>query len=1165
MKLRSLKRISLIAMAAVLSIGMMAPTFSINSVSATGGSAKTINIGTDAITVLSGGWTKDAGNQIVFGKYDNTEVTYNVLSNGDGKMLIDSANTLLNSEFDSTDNDYATSTVRNLIKDGNQFFPNDKEKAIVESTSLASNGNLSNPYAPARYTDSYGFYDDSSDGNYSFLLTAQQVSDLYASDTDAKKTGAKSYWWLRSATSYSTLCVGVVKDGTLLHYYMFTGTLGVAPASNINLSSVLFSTDVGFDKTAAVSEVNTTSTKTWRLTIKDTSLSVTAEEGKVDKNKKVSVPVTLSGTGIDQVSVAITNGDISSSDTEILYYGKMDGITTTSTSQQTGTFTLPDDFDTSTDKIYLLAEDLDSATSDFASNPVEISTKYEVDFDTNGATSGTASQQIVDLNGTVTAPTGILKTGYILNGWFDNSALFGDAYDFNAAVTKAMTLYAKWVAENYAITYDLNGGSVTPANPTSYTIEDAAITLNAPTKANLSFAGWTSTSDSITTPQKTVTIAHGSTGARDYTANWNATITFDTKGGSAVADKVVAEGTVVNENDIAATTKDGLHFAGWYDDEDYNTKHDFTKAVTKNTKLYAKWEAKVTFNSNGGSDVATKTVAEGAKVTEPDTDPTKANLHFAGWYTDSDCTDGNEFDFTNEAITADKTLYAKWTADVTFDAKGGTPAPSKQTVKENANAVAPAETITKLGYIFINWYDNASYFGNPYDFSAPVTGNLALYAKWAADGYPITYTLNGGSEPSPANPTSYTIEDAAITLNAPTKANLSFAGWTSTSDSITTPQKTVTIAHGSTGARDYTANWNATITFDTKGGSAVADKVVAEGTVVNENDIAATTKDGLHFAGWYDDEDYNTKHDFTKAVTKNTKLYAKWEAKVTFDINGQQTTISVAEGDKLPKQEDPVKEGYIFLGWKKVDAVNAISLLATANATQYYDFDTPVEGPFTLVAEFEPIEYTVTYKGMDDATVSGNPESYTIESETITLNSPTKTGYAFSGWTTDGVTEPTKDLKIEQGSTGNKTFTANWVIYTYTVTFDDGTDTTKVPVDYDHKVTRPDDPTKDGYKFGGWFADQACTTTWDFDEDTVTKDLTLYAKWIKTDKDSDKGGSGSDNNGSNSNGAAGADSDTSDSDSLSKTGDDTNVLGLLAILTLAGAGAGTVFIRRRHG
>jgi len=89
--------------------------------------------------------------------------------------------------------------------------------------------------------------------------------------------------------------------------------------------------------------------------------------------------------------------------------------------------------------------------------------------------------------------------------------------------TELNALAGKTLQPAYTITYDLAGGSVATANPTTYTIESAAITLNNPTREGYTFAGWTGTDlDAATT---TVTIAHGSSGDRSYTATWRKLLT----------------------------------------------------------------------------------------------------------------------------------------------------------------------------------------------------------------------------------------------------------------------------------------------------------------------------------------------------------------------------------------------------------------------------------------------------------------------------------------------------------------------------------------------------------------------------------------------------------------------------------------------------------------
>ncbi len=511
---------------AVLLVAMSVPSFMLAGAKADETVAKSINIGTSNITVPDGGWTKVAGHYINFGKgngdelgdYNGKALKYRVLSNDGNTMLIDSDETLFNNKFDETDNDYAGSALRNAIYEGTEFFPNDTEKSIVKSTTLGANGKY-NTY----------WTDDSSSDNCSFVLSAREAYDLYATDTDRIKSGTYGYWWLRSASSYASYSAGyVVPSGALSPYVYVTYALGVAPASNLDLTNVLFSSDAGFSKTVALAKVNTTETKTWNLTIKDESKTVTAQKATIDAEKKVSVPVKLTGDNITQVSVVITNGDISSSDTEILYYGKLDGINASSTDQQTGTFTLPSDFNDDTDKAYVLAEDLTSATSDLASTPVEISwdNAYSVEFDTNDATSGDVENQTVKEGETISeaakaAAEAVTKTNYTLGGWFENSDFSGDAFDFATAIVKNTKLYAKWLADEYEITYNLDGGALAEGvtNPDKATVETEDFVLNNPTKEGCKFLGWTGNGTNEPTTEMTVT--EGSiTAPTTFTANW---------------------------------------------------------------------------------------------------------------------------------------------------------------------------------------------------------------------------------------------------------------------------------------------------------------------------------------------------------------------------------------------------------------------------------------------------------------------------------------------------------------------------------------------------------------------------------------------------------------------------------------------------------------------
>ena len=131
-----------------------------------------------------------------------------------------------------------------------------------------------------------------------------------------------------------------------------------------------------------------------------------------------------------------------------------------------------------------------------------------------GALGGTYATQIVQTGEKAIEPDVPSRQGYQFTDWY----LDDTKYDFNAAVTKDMTLTAQWTLDRYTISYNLNNGTAT-GNPDSYTVESDAITLNTPTRPGYTFTGWSGTG--LTGENNlTVTIEKGSTGNRTYTAHW---------------------------------------------------------------------------------------------------------------------------------------------------------------------------------------------------------------------------------------------------------------------------------------------------------------------------------------------------------------------------------------------------------------------------------------------------------------------------------------------------------------------------------------------------------------------------------------------------------------------------------------------------------------------
>ena len=146
-------------------------------------------------------------------------------------------------------------------------------------------------------------------------------------------------------------------------------------------------------------------------------------------------------------------------------------------------------------------------------------TYYNITYVLNGGTNAAGNPTTYADNAGVASFAAPTRTGYDFGGWYDNASFTGSAVTSIAAGTTGdKTLYAKWTPTTYTITYDLGGGTVASTNPTTYTIESAAITLVNPTRTGYTFAGWTGTGLDAAT--QTVTIAHGSTGNRTYTATF---------------------------------------------------------------------------------------------------------------------------------------------------------------------------------------------------------------------------------------------------------------------------------------------------------------------------------------------------------------------------------------------------------------------------------------------------------------------------------------------------------------------------------------------------------------------------------------------------------------------------------------------------------------------
>ena len=258
-----------------------------------------------------------------------------------------------------------------------------------------------------------------------------------------------------------------------------------------------------------------------------------------------------------------------------------------------------------------------------------------------------------------------------------------------------------------------------------------------PTKENYTFAGWYNGNekfDFTTVPTGDVTLTAKWT-AKDYE------VSFVTEHGDPpTSQNVKYNGTA---DDPGKLTEEGYTFDGWYTDDNYSKKFDFTQPIKRNTTVYAKWTAndyEVSFVTEHGNAPTSQNVPYNGTAKDPGT-LTAEGYTFVGWYADDNYS--KKFDFT-QPIKSNTTVYAKWTAkdyEVSFVTEHGN-APTSQNVPYNKTATNPGE-LTAEGYTFIGWYTDHT-CTTEFKFSTPITGDTKVYAKWEKNApvLPDTYELN---------------------------------------------------------------------------------------------------------------------------------------------------------------------------------------------------------------------------------------------------------------------------------------------------------------------------------------------------------------------------------------------------------------------------------------
>ena len=291
---------------------------------------------------------------------------------------------------------------------------------------------------------------------------------------------------------------------------------------------------------------------------------------------------------------------------------------------------------------------------------------FTVDYNSNGG-SAVASED-VKVGESITEPTPPTRTGYDFASWHQQADLADTAWQFatNKMPRQNLTLHAKWTAKTYDITYNLDGGTGTGGNPTTYTY-DIGVASFAPAtgKTGHTFVGWEDENGNPVT-----SISKTEMGNKTLYARWTPNeydITYELDGGDNDNSNPAKYTYDIGVSSFApATGKVGHVFTRW-EDENGKPVTSILKTETGNKTLYARWAPtyEITYVLDSGTNPQDNPTqyAYGTGVASFKS-ATKSGYKFLGWFTESSA--GTQIANISTTATGNKTLYAHWEEQVTL-------------------------------------------------------------------------------------------------------------------------------------------------------------------------------------------------------------------------------------------------------------------------------------------------------------------------------------------------------------------------------------------------------------------------------------------------------------------------------------------------------------------
>ena len=631
-----------------------------------------------------------------------------------------------------------------------------------------------------------------------------------------------------------------------------------------------------------------------------------------------------------------------------------------------------------------------AVTEDMAVEAVFAPHEYTIDYWLNGGFfRGSVTTSITLESGSVELAVPE-KSGDTFEGWYLTPDYSGEAVERISCTGTNLSLYAKWSNAVYSIRYELGGGILYESNPASVTAETECL-LHEPVREGYLFLGWYDGAQGGTKYDRV-----GGDNAANATlyALWQKSdalfsVLYDYMGGEAMGENPVSVG-VGEVYELLPASKAGYTFLGWNTQKDGSGEYvSRLYNVDETLYLYAIFEPKTyvvryIFEGNYEGDATNPNMVEfGERVTLL---PVALYGHeFVGWYDAEE--GGNQVTVIDASnILTITTLYARFVplefqlhldaGDGTFVSGGGT----QQTLTVGFDERVDLPDCSLLGHDFLGWNDRADGSGEYYQTFTGTEGDQTLYAVYAAREYLIRYEYEGTYESGKVNP-NYITYGETVTLYPVYRTGCTFAGWYDAKAGGTRVEVIDEHNIGSVSvlyARFVPLEF--AITLDAGGGTFISPD--GEASVYTYQvqygqslDLPTCSREGYAFLGWLD-EDGNLVEQITSVNLGDMSLTASWmqtgvEYRIEYMLDGgaMEGNPDTALSDVTVSLSEPVREGYLFLGW--------------------YDNPNGVGEPYRSTP-FGRTEDLTLYALWQEMTISGSVEFFDYEK---TSSEVTITGY----------------------------------------------------------------------------------------------------------------------------------------------------------------------------